>query len=70
MKVRAALILALVLAVVLLMEFATAAQRPSKVWRIGYLSVATADFDKIWLGAFRDGLRDLGYVEGHTVVIE
>src|SRR5262249_30979882 len=41
-----------------------------KVWRIGYLSVATVEFDKSWIASFRQGMRDLGYVEGQNVLIE
>ena len=46
------------------------AQPAAKVARIGYLSVAPAEGDKILVTAFRQGLRDLGYVEGENVVIE
>ena len=47
------------------------AQPASKVWRIGYLSL-TSDTEsyKPWLAALRDGLRDLGYVEGENIIIE
>jgi putative tryptophan/tyrosine transport system substrate-binding protein len=47
------------------------AQQPGKPWRIGYLSL-TSDGPsyKPWLGALRDGLRDLGYVDGKNVIIE
>jgi putative ABC transport system substrate-binding protein len=48
------------------------AQRPGKVWRIGYLSLVSGQLDqyKPWVAALRDGLRDFGYVEGQNVVIE
>jgi putative ABC transport system substrate-binding protein len=34
------------------------------------LSVATAERDKEWLNAFRQGLKDLGYIEGKNIAIE
>src|SRR5262249_8236175 len=47
-------------------SFPAAAQQPaSKVPRIGYL-----DFRSSNLKAFRQGLRDLGYVEGRNIAIE
>src|SRR5712692_6693079 len=46
------------------------AQAMKKVWRVGYLSVATVEADRSWLAAFRDELRKLGYVEGQNVLIE
>jgi len=46
------------------------AQQPAKVSRIGYLiSGARSDSDS-FADAFRDGLRDLGYVEGKNIVVE
>jgi len=47
------------------------AQPAGKVWRIGYLSL-TSDSEsyKPWLAALRDGLRDLGYVDGENIIIE
>lgn len=47
-----------------------AAQSTKKVWRIGYLSLATPDSDHHRVAGFRQGLRDLGYVEGQNLVIE
>jgi ABC-type uncharacterized transport system substrate-binding protein len=59
----------IVVAVILLtIAVVAGAQQPTKVPRIGFLSgntVATA-----WREAFRQGLRDLGYVEGKNIVIE
>jgi putative ABC transport system substrate-binding protein len=43
------------------------AQRPKKMPRIGYLA---ADSQSPSHDAFRQGLRDLGYVEGQTILIE
>src|SRR5215471_20764582 len=45
------------------------AQRAAKVARIGYLSTNLAS-SPYHHEAFRQGLRDLGYVEGSNVVIE
>ena len=51
--------------------FAFAAElHDKKMPRIGYLSVASADRDREWLNAFRDGLKELGYVEGKNIAIE
>jgi putative ABC transport system substrate-binding protein len=46
------------------------AQQATKVWRIGYLSAASSDNDKLRLAAFQQGLRQLGYLEGKNIVIE
>ena len=48
------------------------AQQPGKVPRIGYLTNAplSASLEVRFRGAFRQGLRDLGYVEGKNIVIE
>ena len=46
------------------------AQLPSKVPRIGFLATnAPAEYPDL-LEAFRQGLRDLGYVEGQNITIE
>jgi putative ABC transport system substrate-binding protein len=47
-----------------------AAQEAAKVWRIGFLSAYSTDHDKSWRAAFRQGVRDLGYVEGKNILIE
>jgi ABC-type uncharacterized transport system substrate-binding protein len=48
------------------------AQPSGRTWRIGFLSLVSEGLEqyKPWLAAFRDGLRELGYVEGENVVIE
>jgi len=38
--------------------------------RIGYLAVATAEAAGVNLRAFRDGLRDLGLIEGQSVTLD
>jgi putative tryptophan/tyrosine transport system substrate-binding protein len=45
------------------------AQQPGKVYRIGFLWDSPAAFPDA-IEAFRQGLRDLGYVEGQNTVIE
>jgi putative ABC transport system substrate-binding protein len=46
------------------------AQQPTKIPRIGYLSVNSPSSDSARNEAFRQGLRELGYVEGKNIVIE
>jgi putative ABC transport system substrate-binding protein len=55
-----------------LVGFAAAAhaQQPTKVPRIGYLGGTTAAAYAGRIEAFRQGLRELGYVEGKNIVIE
>ena len=49
---------------------AVLAQAAKKPWRVGYLSMASPDSDRRWVMAFRQGLKDLGYVEGKDLVLE
>ncbi len=46
------------------------AQQSAKVPRIGFLGNSTADLEANLVGPFREGLRDLGYVEGRNILIE
>ena len=46
------------------------AQQPEKIYRIGVLGATSASAYAVYLEAFRQGLRDLGYVEGRNVVLE
>jgi len=41
-----------------------------KVWHIGFLSVQTAAVFQLQLNAFRQQLRNLGYLEGRNLAIE
>jgi putative ABC transport system substrate-binding protein len=46
----------------------TSAQQPDKLPRLGWLKNLSATAP--WYDGFREGLRDLGYVEGKNIVIE
>jgi putative ABC transport system substrate-binding protein len=48
------------------------AQTSAKVWRVGFLTLRNRpdSFDTNVPGAFKTGLRELGYVEGKNLVIE
>ena len=46
------------------------AQQPTKVPRIGYLTGTSLSANAARIEAFRQGLRELGYVEGKNIVIE
>jgi len=62
-----ALILALILAVVAA-PLAAEGQQVGKVYRIGYLSIASGPSPRT--EALRQGLRELGYIEGKNITIE
>src|SRR6266702_5020552 len=46
------------------------AEQPKKISRVGYLAAVSAAADAPRLEAFRQGLRDLGYIEGQNIIIE
>jgi ABC-type uncharacterized transport system substrate-binding protein len=50
----------------------TFAQQQDKVWRVGYLSMASrpVSLDSYTFGAFSQGMRELGYIEGKNLEIE
>jgi putative ABC transport system substrate-binding protein len=52
------------------LDSAAMAQQPKKVARVGYLAAVSASADAPRLEAFRQGLRELGYVEGQNIIIE
>ena len=49
---------------------ALGAQPAGKVSRVGFLGNSTAALEANLVGPFREGLRDLGYVEGRNILIE
>jgi putative ABC transport system substrate-binding protein len=49
---------------------ASFAQPQDKVWRVGMLETTSAAMNAANLDAFRNGLRELGYVEGRNLIIE
>src|SRR6058998_2429434 len=53
-----------------LAQLAAQGQQTGKVPRIGFLGNSTAALEANLVGPFREGLRDLGYVEGRNVLIE
>jgi len=55
---------------ILLGPLGAQAQQAGKPPRVGFLGNSTASLEAHLVGAFRDGLRELGYVEGQNVRIE
>jgi putative ABC transport system substrate-binding protein len=55
---------------ILATPFTAAAQQPAKVYRIGILTGSAQELDGRPNKAFRQGLRELGYVEGQNVILE
>ena len=49
---------------------AAGAQSPPKIPRVGYIAGANANSAEHMVGAFRQGLTQLGYVEGQTIALE
>jgi ABC-type uncharacterized transport system substrate-binding protein len=49
---------------------AAESQQAGEIYRIGFLGNSTAALEANLVGPFREGLRDLGYVEGRNLVIE
>jgi putative ABC transport system substrate-binding protein len=55
---------------ILRMPLAAAQQQTKTMPRIGVLTSGSLASDVAWIEAFRQGLRELGYVEGHSIGIE
>ena len=54
----------------LALPFPARAQQPTKTPRLGFLSASSLSAVSARIEAFRQGLRELGYVEGKNIVIE
>jgi putative ABC transport system substrate-binding protein len=66
---RARWLVALLIVGVVAGVFAFVMQRPARIPHIGFLGL-DSQMQAGRLGAFKDGLRELGYVEGQNIVIE
>jgi putative tryptophan/tyrosine transport system substrate-binding protein len=60
----------LVAVVLLAVAVIAEAQQPKKVPKIGYLTGASPSFEAHRLVGFRQGLRDLSYIEGENILVE
>ena len=49
---------------------AARAQQPAKVQTVGFLGAATPSATSLWIAAFVQRLRELGWIEGRNVAIE
>jgi ABC-type uncharacterized transport system substrate-binding protein len=67
---RAAVPSILVVVVLVAVAVIAEAQQPTKVPRIGFFSSTSPSTISARVEAFRQGLRELGYVEGKNIVIE
>jgi len=60
----------LITAILLVLIHHAEAQQPAKIPRIGYLAGITRTAQSARIEAFRQGLRELGYMEGKNIIIE
>jgi len=67
---KAAVLSILVVAMLLAVGVIAEAQQPKKIPRIGYLTGNSLSDLSARMEAFRQGLRELGYVEGKHIIIE
>jgi hypothetical protein len=67
---RHASIMSGIIFVLLFVLSASAQPQPKKLHRIGYLRQGTPTSASFENEAFRQGLRDFGYVEGKNILIE
>ena len=68
-RIRAIIVFVCLLPAVLL-PAGLLAQQPAKIPRIGYLGAASAAANRTRVEAFRQGLREVGYIEGKNLIIE
>jgi len=67
---RAVFVFSCILPAVLLFAFAAVEAQQAKVHRIGVLTPRSPSDSAPWHRAFREGLHDLGWVEGKNIAIE
>jgi len=60
----------IVVALLLVVNFPTEAQQPTKVAHIGFLGATFPSTESARIEAFRQGLRELRYIEGKNILIE
>jgi putative tryptophan/tyrosine transport system substrate-binding protein len=67
---QAKIVLFIIAAIMLSSIHVAEAQQPGKVPRIGLLTTASTAVAATWVDAFRQGLRELGYIEGKNIILE
>jgi len=67
---KAAVLPILIAAILLTVAVIAESQQAKKIQRIGYLTSATREGQSARIESFRQGLRELGYVDGKNIVIE
>ncbi|HEU4343671.1 MAG TPA: ABC transporter substrate-binding protein [Candidatus Binatia bacterium] len=70
MRLRVFVLLCLLPTVFLLTISLADAQQPKKVPRVGLLLSASIAETAPWIDAFRQGLRELDYIEGRNIILE
>jgi hypothetical protein len=59
-----------VAAAALASPFSAFAQQPGKLPTVGFLGAGTLSTWSVWVAAFVQRLRELGWIEGRTIAIE
>src|ERR1043165_9199483 len=54
----------------LIAPFISSAQTQAKVWRVGYLALASGEDVAPTMVAFKERLRELGYIDGKNLLFE
>src|SRR5512134_2142440 len=52
------------------LSYSASAQQPGKIFRLGFLDNSTASSSAVRLDAFRQELRELGWIELKSITIE
>lgn len=70
MKIRTICLIVVLAHSLLVSTLPAEAQQSEKIRRIGFLQHIPASISEPWMEAFREGLRDLGWIEGKNISIE